>query len=198
MDFLFDNVEQLIGFKLDDAYYYYIKNNQNDIIGILDSDGNQVVSYVYDSWGKLVSTTGSLAETVGVQNPYRYRGYYYDTESGFYYLNSRYYDPQTKRFLNVDKVFITTDDISSKNMYSYCINNPIINYDPSGNFVWAIGYTLEGNMVIGGSINITLLIDDRGNVGWQSVSYTHLDVYKRQSHGNDIKSSTNKNFNLFY
>ena len=102
MDFYYDDTGNSIGFSLNGASYYYVKNLQNDIIGILDSNGNKVVSYVYDSWGSLISTTGSLAETVGIQNPLRYRGYYYDVESEMYYLNSRYYDPEIGRFINAD------------------------------------------------------------------------------------------------
>jgi RHS repeat-associated core domain len=63
-----------------------------------------MVEYSYDSWGKVISTTGSLASTVGVQNPFRYRGYYYDTESNLYYLISRYYDPTTGRFISPDSI----------------------------------------------------------------------------------------------
>ena len=132
MDFFYDEKGSLIGFNLNGAKYYYIRNGQNDIIGILDSAGTQVVSYVYDSWGKLISTTGTSAATVGVQNPFRYRGYYYDTETGLYYLNSRYYDPCTGRFLNADAAIGTNSDLSSYNLFTYCGNNPVNRIDPSG------------------------------------------------------------------
>ena len=107
-----------------------------DIIGILDSDGNQVVSYIYDSWGKLISTSGSLAESVGKQNPFRYAGYYYDQETGFYYIESRYYDPETHRFLNADDSAILTDEtieLVAYNLFAYTKNNPVNLYDPDGN-----------------------------------------------------------------
>ncbi|EEG32050.1 RHS repeat-associated core domain protein [[Clostridium] methylpentosum DSM 5476] len=125
----------MFGFSLNGVNYYYIRNNQNDIIGILDSNGNQVVSYVYDSWGKLVSTSGSLAETVGVQNPFRYHGYYYDVETGFYYLQSRYYDPVTGRFINSDSLIGSTGELNTHNMFAYCGNEPINRLDPYG-FAW--------------------------------------------------------------
>lgn len=92
IDYFYDEKGDLFGFKLKNytymsgADFYYIRNGQNDIIGILDNSGNKVVNYVYDSWGKLVSVTGSLAGTVGAINPYRYRGYRYDNETGLYYL----------------------------------------------------------------------------------------------------------------
>ncbi|MDY3990003.1 MAG: RHS repeat-associated core domain-containing protein, partial [Massilioclostridium sp.] len=143
MDFYYDDTGNLIGFSLNGASYYYVKNLQNDIIGILDSNGNQVVSYVYDSWGKLISTSGSLAETVGVQNPFRYRGYYYDVESEMYYLNSRYYDPIISRFVNSDGLILLTNSllaISDKNLYEYCNNNPIVLNDDQGDLPnWIIG-----------------------------------------------------------
>jgi RHS repeat-associated protein len=91
---------ELVGIRWDGDSYYYIKNAQGDIIQIVDDSGSVVVAYTYDTWGKLVSITGSAATTLGVANPYRYRGYRYDNETGFYYLNSRYYDPETGRFIN--------------------------------------------------------------------------------------------------
>ena len=133
MDFYYDDTGNLFGFSLNGASYYYVKNLQNDIIGILDSDGSQVVSYVYDSWGRLISTTGSLAETVGVQNPFRYRGYYYDVESEMYYLNSRYYDPEMGRFINADVQLNTQLGPLGLNLYAYCVNNPTNMYDNRGN-----------------------------------------------------------------
>jgi RHS repeat-associated protein len=86
--------------NLNGTEYYYIKNAQGDIIGLFDKTGTQVVSYSYDTWGKLISIGGSLASTVGAENPYRYRGYRYDSETGLYYLQSRYYNPDWGRFVN--------------------------------------------------------------------------------------------------
>ena len=71
--------------------YYYLYNAQGDVMALYDNDLNIVAEYTYDSWGKLLSVTGSLASTVGQANPFRYRGYYYDAETELYYLNSRYY-----------------------------------------------------------------------------------------------------------
>ena len=103
------------------------------MIGILDSAGTQVVSYVYDSWGKLTSISGSAKDTIGVKNPFRYRGYYYDTESGLYYLNSRYYDSEIGRFLNAD-VIIGAISLQGQNAFQYCKDNPINMTDSSGNW----------------------------------------------------------------
>ena len=112
--------------------YYYTYNLQGDIIGILDSSGNAVVNYTYTAWGEIDSVSGSLAETVGKKNPLRYRGYYYDSETGFYYLQSRYYDPITQRFLNADGYVSTGQGILGNNMFAYCGNNPVIYSDPGG------------------------------------------------------------------
>ena len=121
------------------AEYFYLKNAQGDVTGIVNAAGTQVVAYTYDAWGKLLSTTGSMAGTLGEYNPLRYRGYVYDTETGLYYLNSRYYNPETGRFINADNVLsgsVTTT--SGHNLFSYCDNNPISNADSSGNWPKAI------------------------------------------------------------
>ena len=98
--------------------------------------GNVVVSYVYDAWGKVYSVTGSMADTLGQINPIRYRSYYYDNETGFYYLNSRYYDPDVKRFINEDGL-IDTRGIITQNLYSYAGNNPIMFIDSNGQCITA-------------------------------------------------------------
>jgi RHS repeat-associated protein len=134
--------------------YYYICNLQNDIIGILDSAGTQVVSYVYDSWGKLISISGSAKDMIGVKNPFRYRGYYYDMESGLYYLNSRYYDPEIGRFLNADAPKIIdggNDHILENNLFAYCFNNPVNMTDDTGHWPkWATKLAIGvGAIVVG-------------------------------------------------
>ena len=75
--------------------YYYLRNAQNDIVKLIDGSGNTVVEYTYDSWGKIIAVTGTLAATLGADQPFRYRGYVYDEETGWYYLQSCYYDPTT-------------------------------------------------------------------------------------------------------
>ncbi len=97
--------------------------------------GSVVVSYAYDAWGKVYSVTGSLADTLGTINPIRYRSYYYDTETGFYYLNSRYYDPEIKRFINADgEISGVGGELNGYNLFSYCMNNPVNMTDESGNW----------------------------------------------------------------
>lgn len=90
-----------------------------------------MVTYEHDAWGKLISSSGSLADI----NLLRYRGYYYDTETGFCYLQSRYYDPVVSRFINADKYASTGDGLLGYNMFAYCSNNPVNYSDPSGEAV---------------------------------------------------------------
>ena len=147
--YTYDAAGDLISLNLNGTEYYYIRNAQGDITGLFNSAGTQVVAYTYDSWGKLVSTTGSLAATLGVKNPYRYRGYRYDTETGLYYLNSRYYNPETSRYLNADDIAVLPESqgqLQIANLFIYSRNNPVNNSDPSGYWSipnsWKIGITV--------------------------------------------------------
>ena len=130
--FLYDEKGNKYGFDYNGTKYYYIFNVQGDVIGILNQAGQKIVSYTYDPWGKVLSIDGSEASTIGQLNPIRYRGYYYDTETGFYYLQSRYYDPTTRRFLNADNILCEIGNSLSANMFAYCQNNPINRVDPTG------------------------------------------------------------------
>ncbi|AJA46865.1 tRNA nuclease WapA [Clostridium pasteurianum DSM 525 = ATCC 6013] len=123
--------------NLNGTEYYYIRNAQGDIIGLFDKAGTQVVAYTYDTWGKLISTTGTLASTVGAKNPYRYRGYRYDGETGLYYLQTRYYNAELGRFINADSYIGTPGELLSCNMFAYCGNNPVNRDDPNGEF-WGL------------------------------------------------------------
>jgi|GEM_PF-6339011 len=95
------------------------------IVGLMDGSGTRVVEYTYDAWGKLISTTGTLATSLGADNPFRYRGYYYDTETGLYYLMARYYDPEVCRFISADVYMTTGQGVLGGNMWAYCGNNPV-------------------------------------------------------------------------
>ncbi len=134
----------LLGFKYNNDTYYYIKNIQGDIIGILDQNYNEIVTYEYDSWGKLLSIKDNQGNeitdetNIGIINPFRYREYYYDTETGLCYLNSRYYNPIWGRFLNADGILGANQDIHCYNHYAYVSNNPITNLDSDGNSAIAL------------------------------------------------------------
>ena len=124
--------------NLNGEEYFYIRNIQGDIIGLIDETGSEVVSYTYDTWGKVLSITGSLASTVGEKNPYLYRGYRYDSETGLYYLQSRYYNPEWGRFLNADNFGGDTGSLLSHNVFAYCMNNPVNLSDPSGHWIQVV------------------------------------------------------------
>ena len=134
--------------------YWYVFNAQGDVIGLIDANGSYVVEYTYDSWGKLLSKTGTLADTLGTINPFRYRGYIYDEETGFYYCQTRYYAPEVCRFINSDSeaLVIATPESASwdKNLYAYCDNNPIVRYDIGGEFwntiIGAVGGAIAGGI----------------------------------------------------
>lgn len=114
--------------------YFYLKNAQGDITGMVDTSGSQVVSYSYNAWGDPVSTEGSMKDTLGAVNPFRYRSYVYDAETDLYYLNSRYYNPTWGRFLNVDAYASTGQGITGNNMFAYCNDNPVNHVDEDGTF----------------------------------------------------------------
>ena len=119
--------------------FYYGTNLQGDIVAIYNSSGSRIYTYEYDAWGNVIrsTSTGSAANTVGYYNPFRYRGYYYDTESGLYYLNSRYYNPNWGRFINADHADViaaTPMDLTDKNLFAYCDNNPVTRKDDGGAF----------------------------------------------------------------
>ena len=128
----------IAGFVYNGTKYYYVKNIQGDVIEICNTYGISVVSYTYDAWGNILSITGELASTVGQINSFRYRGYYYDSETGLYYLQSRYYDAGIGRFISADKVsnLGANNDVFSYNLYTYCGNNPICRYDAVGELWW--------------------------------------------------------------
>ena len=112
--------------------YGYLYNLQGDVIALIDSSGNRVVEYRYDAWGRILSKTGTMADSLGTINPFRYRGYVYDGETGLYYLRSRYYKPNWARFLNADNIVENGTGYIGCNQYIYCINNPIFRKDESG------------------------------------------------------------------
>jgi len=112
--------------------YFYTTNIQGDVTGIVNSSGATVVTYNYSAWGEQLSCTGTMATTLGDLNPLRYRGYVYDQETGLYYLQSRYYNPEIGRFINADEFASTGQGLLGNNMFAYCMNNPINMTDVSG------------------------------------------------------------------
>jgi RHS repeat-associated protein len=129
LSYYYDN-NKLLGFSYCGKTYIYVTDIQDNIIKILDSDGNIVVNYYYDAWGNFKVNGDS---TIANINPFRYRGYFYDIETGLYYLNTRYYDPQIGRFISIDEISCASPEtINGLNLYAYCYNNPIKYVDING------------------------------------------------------------------
>jgi len=149
-------VDGVIGFTYEGVgEYFYKKNIFGDIIGIIDSNKQEIAKYVYDAWGNHKTYVLNNSQYVDISenlsyindglnnkfiaelNPFRYRGYYYDVETGLYYLNSRYYDPEIGRFINADDIsYLDPESINGLNLYAYCINNPTNLSDESGCSWW--------------------------------------------------------------
>ena len=130
MDFFYDASGYPFAVKYNGDLCYYVTNLQGDVMSIVDAEGEVVASYSYDPYGNILAATGLLADV----NPLRYRGYVYDTETQFYYLQSRYYDPKLGRFLNADSYVSTGQGVLGYNMIAYCNNNPVAYVDPSGHW----------------------------------------------------------------
>ena len=130
--------------------FWYEKNLQGDIVAIYSDAGTKLATYTYDAWGNhTVSYTNGGGSTGARFNPIRYRGYYYDTELAMYYLQSRYYDPNTCRFINADGYVSTGQGILGNNMFAYCSNNPIMHIDPSGESWVTLG-------IVGAVVNVAI------------------------------------------
>jgi len=141
LDFIYDNSGKPFALKYSTdgtsfETYYYVLNLQGDVVKLIQTNGYVVAHYTYDAWGYILNCGGNLAEV----NPIRYRGYYYDNETGFYYLQSRYYDPVNRRFINADSYASTGQGFIGTNMFAYCNNSPILFVDHDGNDAEAVGW----------------------------------------------------------
>ncbi len=151
LDFFYDADGRPYALKYNGTAYYYITNLQGDVIQLVNASDAVVATYDYDPYGKLISSSGTMADI----NPLRYRGYYYDTDTGFYYLQSRYYDPAICRFINADAYASTGQGMLGNNMFAYCLNNPVSCMDSSGlNAMFAV---CQVGTNVGGSINRYLM-----------------------------------------
>ena len=170
-------LEKLAGFIYNGTRYFYQRNIQGDITSIYNESGTLVAKYVYDAYGRHKVLNASLEEdldtsSIGNLNPFRYRGYYYDRVLGLYFLTSRYYDPETCRFISPDVISIldeTRSTINGLNLYMYCMNNPIMMVDPSGYMPKWLSTTLKitagvaiiagcvvGSILTGGALSVAL------------------------------------------
>ncbi len=181
LSFFYDDDDQPLGFYFRSsqtgdqnsgrgAKYYYVRNAQGDVVQIRNSQNEAVANYCYDAWGKLLSITDANGNkqsltndtfsfdntSIAYINPIRYRGYVYDNETGFYYLNTRYYDPSLRRFINADTTDIlneSKDALTDKNLYAYCDNNPVMRSDDGGEF-----WHLVAGAVAGAIINVVTTV----------------------------------------
>ena len=157
MYFQYDTNGTPLGFIYNGTQYLYLTNQMGDVIAITDADGGIIAAYVYDAWGKLLNINyldeeNSEHNKIVNANPLRYRGYYYDNETGYYYLQSRYYDPSICRFINADipEIANISKDIPvGTNSFAYCCNNPINNSDPSGNVAFSLVLKIALGALIG-------------------------------------------------
>lgn len=163
----------IVGFVYQNNIYYYEKNIQQDVTGIRDVNNNVVTRYIYDAWGNYKVTNAIGVENtspsfIGNINPIRYRSYYCDTDLKMYWLTSRYYDPETGRFISPDDwSYLDYKKINGLNLYAYSKNNPVMYYDPSGHLVWwAIA------LIVVAAIAITAVVAFAGAVGIGYISYS--------------------------
>ncbi|MBQ7981576.1 MAG: RHS repeat-associated core domain-containing protein, partial [Oscillospiraceae bacterium] len=134
---LYDNEDSVCGVIYNNVPYYFHKNQQGDIIAIVNKEAETVARYSYDAWGVCTIVQDSSGVGIAAVNPYRYRGYYFDKEIGLYYLQSRYYDPEIGRFVNGDEsttILLAQNEVINLNLFSYCKNSPIIFVDDVGLF----------------------------------------------------------------
>lgn len=174
-------IDGLAGFSINGVEYTYKKNIQNDIIGIYDADGNQIVKYVYDAWGNhktFVLYNGKFVDIslendynddnykgkveIAELNPFRYRSYYLDEETGLYYLNSRYYDSELGRFINADSLDnLDKESLNGLNLFAYCLNNPVNLTDSKGTSWWSdLWEKIKRNweIIVGAVVSVILVV----------------------------------------
>ncbi|QVK19278.1 DNRLRE domain-containing protein [Mycoplasmatota bacterium] len=167
----------LLSMNLNGNEYFYITNLQGDIIKLVDITGNTVVKYKYDAWGNIVDKYNdpSLGFNLSEKNPYRYRGYRFDEETGYYYLNSRYYNPEIGRFINADGQL--NEGILGKNMYAYTENNPVMYVDPNGDSI-ILACIIIGTIIgaaAGGTVAYNVA-KENGAEGWELAGWTALGI----------------------
>ena len=165
MRYTFDQNGSPAGFSLKNAgetawtEYYFVKNLQGDVLKVYKAADNALVaSYDYDPFGNILSATGEMA----AENPFRYRGYFYDAETGFYYVSSRYYDPEIGRWINADAL-VDQSSVLGYNLFAYCRNNPVNMTDTTGNLPF-FAITAAIGAVVGAVVGGVVAAKNGGNV----------------------------------
>ncbi|MDD7381872.1 MAG: RHS repeat-associated core domain-containing protein [Bacillales bacterium] len=158
LEFLYDEKDNLYGFiKNNNERYYYIRDALGNILGIINQNGQIVVQYSYTSYG-VCSISGNTS--LGNENPFRYKGYYYDVETSLYYLITRYYDPEIGRFISPDSVdYLNPQSINGLNLYCYCYNDPINYADPDGHMPFLCALLILGAIGMVANVGSQALTD---------------------------------------
>ena len=162
----------IIGFRYSGRDFYYVKNAFGDVTTVVDWYGDVFAKYVYDAFGNCTITQDTNG--IGTHNPIRYRSYYYDTETGLYYLKTRYYDPEIGRFISPDSTkYLDPESIHGLNLYAYCLNNPVMYVDETGTMPkWA--KWVVGGLAITGLIVATVLTFGAAGAGAATVGAAML------------------------
>ena len=170
-----------MGLSIGNKEYFYIKDILENIIGIIDQEGNVVVYYRYDAYGKLLQEDIRINNLASRYNDILYKGYVYDRESYLYYLKSRYYNPRLGRFISMDEVsYVNPKDINGLNLYAYCNNNSIMYYDPSGRLpitAIVVGAALTLAYMIKGASQAYNTSTELGITGWKRIGYTLSGIF---------------------
>ncbi len=142
IDFIYDANGTLISAKTPNSYYFYVRDLSGNIEGLIDKNSNFVIRYKYDAWGRVVKTDILSDNDIDIlANPFMYKGYIYDGETGWYYLKSRYYDPSLRRFISPDELsYLNPRKLGELNLYSYCGNNPIQRKDANGHAWYNVAF----------------------------------------------------------
>ena len=147
--FMYDENGEAFGFNYNGNDYYYVRNAQNDVIFISNSDNTGVVMYQYDAWGNMTACYDTSDDgMLSIVNPYAYRGYFYEIETNTYFLKSRYYNPELCRFISADGLINANQDILGNNLYAYCSNNPIKFCDSTGHSITLVMATIAMSCVV--------------------------------------------------
>ena len=164
---LYDNEDGVCGIIHNNIPYYFIKNLQGDVIAIVDKDAQTVARYSYDAWGVPTVTLDTSDCQIADINPFRYRGYYYDKEIGLYYLQSRYYDSQTGKFISSDDAVygLMTTNESARNIFCYCHNNAVNMIDKDGHAAANIVGGIIGGVI--GALLGYIVAEALGLKGWK-------------------------------
>ena len=169
IEVLYDIKGEIVGLKNEEGYYYYRKDALGNIERIIDSTGKTIVKYEYSVWGELIEEKKIENKKIVEDNPYKYKSYYYDKESGLYYLKSRYYSASLHRFISLDQTeYMEIRSITGLNLYVYCGNDPVNMADPEGQSAILVIGLLVGSFIVGAGASV---VSQGLTYGWNTINY---------------------------